>query len=105
MCMTALRCSVRKHDPWHAHNRVRELCSWQQVAEAYDYAIKIEHSALRVRNLGLKGRGNLLKRWQICETFSHFHTIYSLGKFARPIHAVFLVVDIFFAVHERLIPR
>lgn len=51
------------------------LNSWQQVAEraekAYDYAIKPEHSALRVRNLGLKG-------WE---------TFLNDGEFAKPSHS------------------
>lgn len=47
------RVSAGKHDPWHAHKRVREFYNWQQVAErtekAYDYAMKTEQPDLWVR--------------------------------------------------------
>lgn len=47
------RVSAGQHDPWHAHNRVREFYNWQQVAErtekAYEYAMKTEQPDLWVR--------------------------------------------------------
>ena len=47
------RVSAGTHDPWKAHNRVREFYSWAQITvrteKVYDFAMKAEQPDLWTR--------------------------------------------------------